>query len=579
MTQERTFDFAAPRKTSLLNGQLEGIIPKGVYAGYKVTETGPQSLSLDINLSGVLKSIVFTSEGIKITEDTDLLAAVTLDVGDANPRIDVIVIDHTYSQFNNPATYSVVKGTPAVNPSKPAISASQIELATVCVPVSAAVITDADITNVVEITLEGGGDVSLPDIDSLRVMQHSPLNDQVTVLPGSFISTDGSKFVEFPGGDSPTVPPISVDPRIDVLVIDDMANLSIISGVEDASPVPPIYPSNAHPLAEWTVTSTTSVLIKQSDIKDTRPLYTFTNPGVNPSEEFFSGTGAQTVFPISNFVYTTGQNEINVYVDGDHQRSGASWDYVESGTTEITFNTPPASMAKIEVYHIGRAESRNRFHPIVQEFAQDAGGTLDTFNFKSAFRANENELMVFLNGSYQKLGASRDYIELTGSQIQFNTNPPPLSKIVIIKLGAAIGTDNFILPQEEMFVATALQTVFDISDFQYYPGRFELEVYVDGAYKCVGPHAEGYVETDIDTITFNTGINLGQRVCIRKIGVAAANLGAHATSHQIGGSDELDLGSMQGLTNGGGITLLSPGGIKWKITVTDAGSIITTLIP
>jgi hypothetical protein len=65
--------------------------------------------------------------------------------------------------------------------------------------------------------------------------------------------------------------------------------------------------------------------------------------------------------------------------------------------------------------------------------------------------------------------------------------------------------------QEEIIVATAGQTVFNLSTVTYVPGTNSLQVYVDGVNQYDGI-TYAYVETDATTVTFTAGLHVGALV-------------------------------------------------------------------
>ncbi len=72
---------------------------------------------------------------------------------------------------------------------------------------------------------------------------------------------------------------------------------------------------------------------------------------------------------------------------------------------------------------------------------------------------------------------------------------------------------NFVafVNQQEIITATAGQTVFDLS-IEYSPATNSLSVFVDGVNQY-GPGAQySYVETDSNTVTFNSGLHVGAEV-------------------------------------------------------------------
>lgn len=66
--------------------------------------------------------------------------------------------------------------------------------------------------------------------------------------------------------------------------------------------------------------------------------------------------------------------------------------------------------------------------------------------------------------------------------------------------------------QQEIQIATAGQTVFNLATTQYQPGTNSLSVFVDGVNQY-GPGAQyAYIETDQDTVTFTNGLHVGAEV-------------------------------------------------------------------
>jgi hypothetical protein len=66
--------------------------------------------------------------------------------------------------------------------------------------------------------------------------------------------------------------------------------------------------------------------------------------------------------------------------------------------------------------------------------------------------------------------------------------------------------------QQEIQVATASQTVFNLATMTYVPASNSLNVFVDGVNQY-GPGAQyAYTETDSDTITFDAGLHVGALV-------------------------------------------------------------------
>lgn len=68
-----------------------------------------------------------------------------------------------------------------------------------------------------------------------------------------------------------------------------------------------------------------------------RGLYSSAAP-VAPVREDQVATAGQTLFTLTTITYTPGNNGLFVYRNGLLQRKGAGSDYLETSTTEVTFN-------------------------------------------------------------------------------------------------------------------------------------------------------------------------------------------------------------------------------------------------
>lgn len=151
MAQDRTYDFSAPRTTQLLNNKSKFVAPTDLYKGFNVViDTGTVGAADTIKIVNApdTTSVLQTKEGVRIEETGPDPVASTLGIATAdgsNPRIDIVVLQHTFSISNNPATYAVVTGTPAASPTVPATPSDGIVLAEVFVATSAASITNGNI--------------------------------------------------------------------------------------------------------------------------------------------------------------------------------------------------------------------------------------------------------------------------------------------------------------------------------------------------------------------------------------------------------------------------------------------------
>lgn len=173
-------------------------------------------------------------------------------------------------------------------------------------------------------------------------------------------ATNGQSTSTFAGGLSADFVAPGANPRIDVLYISLGGSLLIQQGVENLSPVPPPYPADATPIAEITLpVGVTDLSDATVTIKDVRPLYVISAAGfgINPVEEILTATSGQTIFTLTTFTYATGQNELNVFVDGVRQETPG--DYTESGTNELTFPGGLQENAKVIVWKVGAASAHS----------------------------------------------------------------------------------------------------------------------------------------------------------------------------------------------------------------------------
>ena len=89
---------------------------------------------------------------------------------------------------------------------------------------------------------------------------------------------------------------------------------------------------------------------------------------------------------------------------------------------------------------------------------------------------------------------------------------------------------NFVafINQQEIQIATAGQTVFNLTTMQYQPGTNSLSVFVDGVNQY-GPGAQyAYLETDSDTVTFVNGLHVGAEVKFTTSQLNSSGLQANA---------------------------------------------------
>ena len=110
---------------------------------------------------------------------------------------------------------------------------------------------------------------------------------------------------------------------------------------------------------------------------------------------------------------------------------------------------------------------------------------------------------------------------------------------------------------EQSFTATQGQTVFTLTNFDYAPGTNNLAVFVNGSKQVSGTN---YTETNVNTVTFTTGLNVGDVVeFLSNLSVAAGTI--YAT----------DINYNEGAT--GAVTRTLESKLQESVSVKDFGAI------
>ena len=110
---------------------------------------------------------------------------------------------------------------------------------------------------------------------------------------------------------------------------------------------------------------------------------------------------------------------------------------------------------------------------------------------------------------------------------------------------------------EQSFTATQGQTVFTLTNFDYSPGNNNLAVFVNGSKQVSGTN---YTETNVNTVTFTTGLNAGDIVeFLSNLSVAAGTI--YAT----------DINYNEGST--GAVTRTLESKLQESISVKDFGAV------
>lgn len=136
--------------------------------------------------------------------------------------------------------------------------------------------TPSDTTTATVIAAINAAVAALANVQAMTYLTPTAntVNDaKVAVAAGKYMKADGTGVVTYAGGQSPAFAVVSANSRIDLLCLDDAGTLSIVQGVQAASPVPALYPALKMVIAEVTITETATVFVSSGDIKDVRPVF------------------------------------------------------------------------------------------------------------------------------------------------------------------------------------------------------------------------------------------------------------------------------------------------------------------
>lgn len=223
MTQTITTAFHALDTSKLQNQRFVGIIDVGVYAGYRVRPNPGQTNLLDITRGADGVSILATSEGVVVTENEDILAAVAVEAADsALSRIDLVVAEYKFSTSTEvKQIYRVIKGknqaNSAATPVAPKVQNQfQIPLAYVTIRPQSAFSGSASAqvlaTDVKHVPKAKWLDAPKA-IASLKPEIDPNDNRRLYVYPGVMPNVDGTASIEFGGAYTPVLDPDTFAPN------------------------------------------------------------------------------------------------------------------------------------------------------------------------------------------------------------------------------------------------------------------------------------------------------------------------------------------------------------------------------
>ncbi len=149
MAQRRYWNFEDDDATKDLIRWLTGILAPGVYHGFDLNPTANMNLNLihtstgfkdvdDLEIESGFIGLIITRQGTVVKQDVDITINGIANGHATLPRIDIVVLTHTYTEVvgGSTALYSVITGTPNALPVAPALTSAetQIKIAELYIP-------------------------------------------------------------------------------------------------------------------------------------------------------------------------------------------------------------------------------------------------------------------------------------------------------------------------------------------------------------------------------------------------------------------------------------------------------------
>lgn len=202
MTQTITTRYQEFNTSSIQNDRFVGVVPAGVYLGYRLSAGSGISNLIDITAGADGVSTLVTPEGVVVTETSNIPGAVRIASADPNfSRIDAVVAEYTYSTDpSRGQIYKVIQGANqlivGLNPVNPPLqNGFQVLLGYVLVQGGSNSITFGDVQPVPKATSITSGDWS-----NLQATVDFTDSRIIYVFPGVFPTIEGDKVVDFSGG-------------------------------------------------------------------------------------------------------------------------------------------------------------------------------------------------------------------------------------------------------------------------------------------------------------------------------------------------------------------------------------------
>jgi len=202
-------------------------------------------------------------------------------------------------------------------------------------------------------------------------------------------------------------------------------------------------------------------------------------------KQSFVATAGQTEFEITDFAYLVGAKNLDVFHAGS---------YLDVENEEFTESSSTSFLLKVAA-SVGDI--------IVATAAVDISGDEEGAAYESALDA-EAERMTADSYATEAEDAFVKVYTSNGDGTFTATNTTEYSSLhYALKSEQAVTATN-----REIQTATAGQTVFTLTEFTYEPDAKNIVVYVEG----IRIYSTEYEETNSTTITFSSGITLGEKV-------------------------------------------------------------------
>lgn len=161
MAQKRYYEYGSDDDTFTLTNHMVSLVPAGRYHGFDFMATADLNLRLEHGLTGFNRptqqgtlagplGIIKTAQGILIEEDEPVVVQGVAAGDAANPRIDLVICEHTYKaiQGGEQAYYKIIRGTPAVEPQPPDLQnvVTQVKVGELYIPAGATALDSDGVT-------------------------------------------------------------------------------------------------------------------------------------------------------------------------------------------------------------------------------------------------------------------------------------------------------------------------------------------------------------------------------------------------------------------------------------------------